>query len=186
MKVFRVQCGWIVVAVLATTFVLGGCGGAAPTVTGVSMPLTEFRSEAGGFSVMTPYALEERPVDTGIIETHTFMAQKDRTAWGVSYTDYPAGIIDFIDPSASLEASVAGATALMKGELVSKAEITLDEYPGREFTVRVPSDGPDAIYRARLFLVGNRLYQIMVVVPKGEENDETVTRFLESFQLIGE
>ena len=54
--------------------------------------IKEFKSEAGGFAVMTPAPLQEsvQPVETqdGKIDLHLFSAQQDEIAYFVAYCDY--------------------------------------------------------------------------------------------------
>jgi hypothetical protein len=159
---------------------LAACGGS-----GSPQPPVEFKSETGGFSITTPYALKEttQSVDTeaGKIEIHMFSAEQGQQAWMVGYSDYPPEIVEASDAEGLLGASRDGAVSNVNGELVSDAPVSLNEHPGREFT----ASAQGLSLRARIFLVENRLYQIMAVVPKGQENSEEVDRFLQSFQLIG-
>ena len=47
-------------------------------------------------------------------------------------------------------------------------------------------NGADAILDARLYLVGQRLYQIVAIGRKGEVSQGIVNRFLDSFRLVEE
>ena len=38
--------------------------------------------------------------------------------------------------------------------------------------------------KSRIYLVRNRLYQVMVVAPKGEVSNDEIMKYLESFKLI--
>ena len=117
---------------------------------------------------------------------HMFLAEQGQESWAVVYADYPEEVVQASDPDAMLDGAVAGAASNVGGEVVSKAEIALDGSPGRECTISLVQNGQDMVLRARIFLVGNRLYQIMVIVPKGEENSQEIDSFLQSFQLLGE
>jgi hypothetical protein len=160
---------------------LAACGSS----TSSSQPPSEFKSETGGFSIATPYSLKEttQSVDTaaGKVETHMFRAEQGQEAWVVAYSELPVEIVQASDPRGMLEASRDGAVANINGELVSDAPISLNEYPGREFT----ASAQGLSLRARMFLVENRLYQIMAVVPKDKENSKEIDDFLQSFQLTG-
>lgn len=154
-------------------------------------PPQEFKSETGRFSIMAPYALEEttQSVDTeaGTIEIHMFVADRGQESWLVGYSDYPEEIVQAADPQLILEGAGNGAAANVDGELVSIAQTSLNDYPGRKVTISAQAqNGQDMVVQGHMFLVGNRLYQILVVVPKGQESRQEIADFLQSFQLIGE
>jgi hypothetical protein len=150
----------------------------------------EFRSETGGFSIMTPYILKEttQSLDTqaGKIEVHSFIAGQAGDSYLVGYSDYPAVAVQASDPQKILDGSRDGAVANVKGELVSEIPITLSEYPGRDLTITVKAaNGQELFLRGRIYLVGNRLYQIIAVVTKSEEKSVEMNNFLQSFKLLG-
>jgi len=149
----------------------------------------EFKSEAGNFSVQTPYTLKEssESLDTqvGEIEIHSFLGEQGNESVSIGYTDYPAELVQVSDPERILDGSRDGAVANVKGELVSETRISLDGYPGRELTISVIADNKqEIVLRGRVFLVENRLYQIMAVAPKGKENAKNIDAFLQSFALL--
>jgi hypothetical protein len=161
-----------------------------PTDTPTPEPARLFKSEEGGFSIVAPYALQETSqsvnTEAGTIEVHMFIAEQGQEAWLVGYSDYPEEIVQASDPEAILAGARDGAVANVNGQLVSDTEISLDGYPGREFSASVTQNGQDFVLRQRVFLVGNRLYQMVVIVPKGTESSTEVEDFLHSFQLIAE
>jgi hypothetical protein len=149
----------------------------------------EFKSQEGGFSIMTPYALKEttQTVDTqiGKIEVHFFSADQSGESFVVVYSDYPSEVVKASDPEKMLDGSRDGAIGNVKGELVSETHISLNEYPGRDLTIRAQDEnGQDLFMRGRIFLVENRLYQIMVIVTKGNESNSEINDFLQSFKLL--
>lgn len=149
----------------------------------------EYRSEAGNFSVQTPYTLKEssESLDTqvGEIEIHSFLGERGNESVSVGYTDYPAELVRVSDPERILDGSRDGAVENVNGELVSETRISLDGYPGRELTISIIAENKqEIVLRGRVFLVENRLYQIMAVVPKGKENGKHIEDFLQSFTLL--
>ncbi len=62
---------------------------------------------------------------------------------------------------------------------MSNKAIKVAGYTGREVTVETEG----AVIRARVLLVDQRLYQIMVVQGKDHLNPEAAQEFLDSFQL---
>lgn len=156
--------------------------------TGANRPAREFTSAGGGFSIRAPMALEETvqliETEAGPIELHMYLAESGPEAWVVGYSDYPQEIVAATDPATMLDGAVEGAAANVQGELVSVAPLSYAEHPGRDLTIRAPAaNGQVSIIRGHMFLVGNRLYQVMAVVPPGQENSRKVTDFLQSFQL---
>jgi hypothetical protein len=80
-----------------------------------------------------------------------------------------------------LEAFPEGAAQGVNGKLVSSKETKLGDYPGREFEVELL--GGKAILRGRVFLVDQRLYQVMAIAPADVADSPSIERFLDSFRL---
>lgn len=60
------------------------------------------------------------------------------------------------------------------------------KYPGREFTAKLPpppKGPPEGLVKARIYLVGKRLYQTMVIGTTAFVIEPRSTEFLDSFQL---
>lgn len=145
-----------------------------------------FASKEGKFSAALPGKPAERAVkvkyDGSDIEVKLFTVdQKDKgRAFVVTYSDYPKDKIGkdgekFV--ADRLEGNVSG----LKGKTVANDKLTLGKgkHPGREIRVELPAKGQ--LYRARAFLVGERLYQVVVLGPeefvKGKEADDFFTSF---------
>lgn len=150
----------------------------------------EFRSETGNFSVQTPYTLKEttQSIETqvGPIDIHIFSGEQGNEVVLVGYSDYPMEIIQASSAEQILDGSRDGAVENVKGELISETQITLDGYPGREVIIQASAENKqEIIMHGRIFLVEQRLYQIMAVVPKGKETAQHLDSFLQSFKLLG-
>jgi len=115
-----------------------------------------------------------------------FVAEQGQKAWLVGYSDYPEALVEASDPATMLAGARDGAVSNVNGQLVSDAEITLNGYPGREFSASVTQNGQEIVLRQRVYMVGNRLYQVVVIAPKGEENSTEVEDFFQSFRLTAE
>lgn len=137
-------------------------------------------STAGRFSILMPAEpnVQEQPVDTaaGKLINHISLAQKGSAAFAISYADYPP---NDAEPQGVLDSVRDGAINGIKGTLVRGKNITHKTYPGREFQASTQG----ALYTSRIFLVKNRLYQMVVVAPVGQLTDAEVNRFLTSFDL---
>jgi hypothetical protein len=148
-----------------------------------------FTSAAGGFSVMAPGPVEEKiqsldiPL-AGKIDMHAFNGHKGNISYVVAYADYPVEIVSQRDPEKVLDGSRDGMVGNINGKLLTEFKISIDGYPGREIVVDTKiGDGQDATIKARLYLVGNRLYQLIALAPKGEGLGD-MQPFLESFALL--
>ncbi|MBP7688077.1 MAG: hypothetical protein KA765_09220 [Thermoflexales bacterium] len=154
----------------------------------VSQPQA-FTSKSGGFSVMTPATLKEstQSADTAIgqIDMHTFLAEVGNRAYIVVYADYPAEIMQQSDPEQILDGGRDGAADNLKGQILSENTLTLDNHPGREFVINATAqDNLEMTVQARLYLVKNRLYQIMLAAPQSEFKSSDADAFLKSFKLL--
>ena len=147
-----------------------------------------FTSETGGFSIETPLDLVEAsqsvPTAAGDIEIYTYTAEDDNAAYVVAYSDYPAEIVEQTDPVTILDGGRDGAVGNVGGTLVSEDQIELAGNPGRSLVIDAQTDdGQAATINARIYLVENRLYQALVVVPKDGEDKVDIQGFLDSFTL---
>jgi hypothetical protein len=148
----------------------------------------EFSSESGNFTIDAPETLEEtqQSVQTpvGPIDIHTFTTESENSAYVVAYSDYPSEIMEQTDPETLLNSSRDGAINNLGGTLVSEEDIDLDGNPGRSLVIDTAAGTEEAAtINSRIYLVDNRLYQVLVVVPEGEEKVIDSTAFLESFEL---
>ena len=149
-----------------------------------------FVSKGGKFSVALPGKPSEkvRKIKSGDREQdlHVFsVEQKAGTAvvaYVVTYLDYPKGTVGE-DKDKFLAGVVERNVGLLKGKVAAEEKITLgkDKHPGRDVRVDLPDK--KQLYRARVFLVGDRVYQVVVLGPeefvKGKEIDE----YLKSFKV---
>jgi hypothetical protein len=137
-------------------------------------------STAGRFSILMPATprTQEQPVDTaaGKLINYVAMAQRGSAAFAISYADYPQ---NNAEPQGVLDTVRDGAVTGIKGTLVTTKRITHKGFPGREFQASVQG----ALYTSRIFLVGDRLYQMVVVAPVGQLSDSDISKFLTSFDL---
>ena len=156
---------------------------------GCSAGSVQLRSKEGNFSVKAPVTLEEMPqsidISSGKKETHTYLAEKDGIAYVATYIVFDESSFS----QGSLEDMLNNARDSMvnsvSGKLAMETRITLGDYPGRDVTISyTTTDGKDGLIRARLYLVKPNLYQVMVLVDKGQENTASVSSFLDSFKLL--
>ncbi len=148
----------------------------------------EFSSKEGGFSVMTPVALEEasQEIDTAIgkIKIVMYGGQIGDASFQIGYNDYPKGFVTADNTAALLDGAVQGMVSNIGATLVSQKGVTLKGYPGKELVATLKIEDMDAQVKARIFIVGSRLYQVVVVAASGAVTPETVDAFLQSLKLL--
>jgi hypothetical protein len=100
--------------------------------------------------------------------------------YALSYIDLP---IPAGEPKATIQKRLDGARDGMvrnlRGTLVSSSRITLQKkYPGRQVQATLPT--AQQFLHGRVYLVGTRLYLILVSGPKEWATSAEATRFLDS------
>ena len=170
--------------VLVTVAALSGCGSSsakAPT----SFP---YSSVDGRFSVVFP----AKP-DAGVREAtdngakrrvSSALAKKGSDDFGVTWSDFPA---DFLaaGTAAVLERVRDKVVGDVKATLVSSEETTLGGHPGLIVKAKVASGATKGDYRARFYLVKNRIYEVLVIRNAVASDEGVVLDFFDSFQFTG-
>jgi hypothetical protein len=151
--------------------------------TGAQTPNWETYSySADGFSASFPAQPEESkrsvPTDAGTFELRAYVAEAGQVALFVGVCDYGTAA-EGKDPDTLLQGAKGGALQNSNSHLVSEKKIMFGIYHGLEFE----SESDAAHFTARIYIVGNTLYQTLVVSPLGHPYADTA-RFLDSFQLI--
>lgn len=145
-----------------------------------------FVSQDGGFKATFPVKAQatSMPVKTGELEVKMNMvaAEKDGASFVVSYVDYPAGSLGQKPPDQAFQDIIDGTVGNVQGTLRSADPISLGGTAGREVLIDVPEQ--NVAVHERIFLVGDRLYQVMYGGPKGTESAKDATAFLDSFKLL--
>jgi hypothetical protein len=142
-------------------------------------PWVKFSSTEGRFSILFPAKPEPETEANELYASHSFTADTDWATYVVMYADFKAAIGD---PGRALDG--ARDALLIGKELVSETEITQNGDSARE--LRVKSDGGMAISVTRLYLFGNRLYNVTVVfAPASKYDPASVEKFFSSFKLTG-
>lgn len=149
--------------------------------------LKEFSSTEGGFVVLMPGTpLEERETldtEAGPIDLQKFILElkKESIIYMVYYWDYSEVVIQRAGPDRLLDSMLDWIVSNIGGKLLSEQIISLDSYPGREIEVEAPEG---FIIRSRLYLVKQRMYQLIVATSKEEAFSENAEKFFKSFKLL--
>ena len=154
-----------------------------------------FQSFDGGFKIEIPDGqMEEQerviPTDIGEITYHTFFYQEtvkhfENSLYVVSYCDYPAYSVHS-DSTALLDDffnnTITSAEKSVIGELRYAEDIRYKDYPGKLF--RIDYRAETATLKSKIFIVGNRFYNIQIATTRGKSLNAAADRFLDSFHLL--
>lgn len=78
--------------------------------------------------------------------------------------------------------AIAGSVKNVSGKLLSEKAISLGKYPGRE--VRIDYLNGVAIIKMRIYLVRNTTFMIQTITETKKQDNESINKFMNSFQLI--
>jgi len=106
-------------------------------------------------------------------------------AYLVSINEMPFDVADLEadEIQTRLKAARDGAVTASKAKLISDRKIKLgNKHPGLELraTIKQPAEG---LIRQRIYLVGNKMYQIMVLGKEEVADSDEATKFLNSLEL---
>lgn len=135
----------------------------------------QFSSTAGNFTVSlpgTPTKKSETDDDGSV--ANNFTVVHGETVYLVTYSDL-VDQVNQVNPGEIFDAVCEGYTA-DGDKLVNKREIKLNGYPGRIVELNT-TDG--MVGKASMYLVRNRLYQLIVISPSTEDQE----KFFESFRI---
>ena len=120
--------------------------------------------------------------DVGELDLHAFIVDQQDRAMVVMYSDYPPGSVGG-NTDKVLNGCIEGNVKALKGKLLTEEKITLGKakHAGREIRIEMPDK--KSIYRARIYLVGDRLYQVVVLGPDDFAKGKAVEDFLKSFAI---
>lgn len=171
---------WLLVVLAVAVAVLAACG----RTEWQELPIRE-----GGFSVlMRPqpqYARQQMDTPAGKVPAHLYSSARGDSFFAVGYSDYPLSQVVGGAPDTLFNHVRDTWVKRIDGTLVRASPIKLaGQYPGIEFSAEGKFKGADTILDARLYLVDQRLYQVIAMGRKGEVSQGIVNRFLDSFKLI--
>jgi hypothetical protein len=146
-----------------------------------------FNSTAGGFRVEMPRyprsSVQKVSTMMGLIDLHLITVDVGDAGYMVGYSDFPESYVSTGNVDAMLDRARDGAAANVNGRVVKETRMRLGRYPGREFWIEGNVEGQTGMGQQRIYLVGNRLYQLVVAGPKDHFPVSDGQRFLSSFAL---
>jgi len=156
----------------------------APTISAQPNPiagLIPFVSKEGGFSVKMPgepkASAEDIDTAVGKVALHMFTVETNsgNDAYMIEYSDF--SIVP--DAASAIDAAINGQVGSFKGKITADKKVTLNGWPGRTVTI----EGPEATSLSSAYMAGNRLYQVMFVMVKGETLPPDVSEYFASFLI---
>jgi hypothetical protein len=139
-------------------------------------------SKEGGFSLRFPVQAKqsERKTPLGIRQVFTAEADEGNTTFELSYVDFPkdspiVGDLSRVD---------YGTRALeFKPGFKDKKDIKLDNHLGAEVVLDDPDFKTHSVHR--VYVVGDRLYELEATTRKAQKPPAEFTRFFDSFKVAG-
>jgi hypothetical protein len=148
---------------------------------------SKFVDEAGGFSINFPskpnVTIDSFDTELGKVLMYSFLVESSLSnAKMVTYSDYPVSQQYIKDPYKFIDGAKNGALkSLGINDIIVDKRISLDGVPGVEV---IGQNEQELLIHYKLFLKGNRLYQIgLLKEGEMEETDEEL-EFLQSFVLL--
>jgi hypothetical protein len=144
----------------------------------------------GGFQILMRedphYAKQDVDTPAGPMSAHLYSSDRPVSYYAVGYSDYPLALVIGEKPDKVFSGVRDTWVRRLGGRLVAPdAKLTLaGQYPGLEFNAEGRAKGADAFVQARLYLVDQRLYQVIAMGLKNQVPQGEVNRFLNSFELV--
>ena len=142
-----------------------------------------FASKDGKFTAKFPGTPKEHTQQAAGVKLYLFALENKDGAYMAAYADMPIPQNETDkEIETRLDGSRDGMVANMKGKLTDEKKIKLDgKHLGREVFADLPAK--DGKVRARVYFVGTRLYQVMVVGKNDLLEAKATTEFLDSLTL---
>ena len=139
---------------------------------------------ADGFGVSAPiqpsYTSQTRPTDGGNVDIHTYtIPLGDNGVVMISSSEVRG--LDKDSPKTRLQMAKSGALKAGNATLTTEKEITLGPYPGLQYEA---TSTQNLHVRARMYIVGNRLYQLLEVFPLESAFSADAERISTSFKVL--
>jgi hypothetical protein len=144
----------------------------------------------GGFSVLMRgaplYDRREIATPAGTIVAHLYSSDRPDSVVAVGYSDYPLALVLQAGAGPLLAGVRDTWVRRVNGRLTRSDDgLRIDgRHPGVEFVADGTVNGRPAFVHARLYLVEQRLYQVVVMGSAAEVPQGVVNRYLHSFRLV--
>lgn len=166
-------------SIVVVASLLAACGGPS---------WQEIKAPEGGFRInmRSDPLVEKHDLQTpiGKVTGYWYSTEQQGSVFGVGYADYPAEFVSNAPPQKVLAIVRESWLKRIDGKLQGDGtELRLEGNPGMEFIATGKFKGRDAYLRGRLYLVGNRLFQVVVLGDKETIPLSDINQFMGSFKL---
>jgi hypothetical protein len=144
-----------------------------------------FEPEPTKFSLVFPGVPEQKATPTpsaaGTMIQHDAQVSYKDSFYAIGWMDFPAGAT--VDPKKALDGARDGAVKGAGGRIKTEKNVKLNgKHPGRDIVFEVIKPIQATGY-LRMYMVGKRFYQTLVVEPAAHPDQTSVDKFLESFKV---
>ena len=137
-----------------------------------------FAPKGAGFSISVPAKPAGRVLTRPTYTSHMFDVKAGGVSFTIAYADLKP---EDPDLRAGLVANRDTIIEGLRGKLIESREITVDGHNGIEFT----ADSFFGDVTGQIFLIKNRMFQMMAIVAKGKNETRNVNRFFRSLRFSG-
>ena len=139
---------------------------------------------ADGFSISAPsqpsYRNQPQATDAGNVDLHNYIISLGNTGVVIISSSEVPGL-EKAPPADRLQKAKLGALKAGNATLTTEKKIALGPYPGLQYE----ATGQNQLHvRARMYIVKNRLYQLMEISPLDTPFPEDAERITTSFKLL--
>ena len=117
--------------------------------------------------------LSKKDEDSNLIYLSSFAQYPD----SLVHSDKKEQLVSF------LKETVDGLVGSIDGEILSQKDVKIDSYQGKEVKINF-QDGM-ALIRIRVYIVQNKVYMLQVITKTENDSNESISKFMNSFSLIG-
>ena len=142
-------------------------------------PQAEITARDSKVSAAFPYPPSETKTPNSVV--HHYGSKDGKTALLLNQGSLPREIdlTDVALVAKVLDNGRENGIRSIQGELLSKEDLKLGKYPGQTFDARVSI----GIYRAKVYLTGKEMIQIVAIGPKEYVDSAEVKKFLDSLKI---
>jgi len=169
---------------LAATLLIALLAGAPAGAQGI---WKEVVAKEQGFAISMPGDPDHQKQNVrspaGPVSAHTYTFSRVGTVYSITAVEYPEGLIQPDAADQTLRYTRDGMVKQMEARILADKEIFLGGNPGREFQCQQKN----GLYtRIRIYLVKNRMYEVICATAPENRQGGDVPRFLNSFRLLPE
>ncbi|MFI5149500.1 MAG: hypothetical protein ACHQRM_07170 [Bacteroidia bacterium] len=144
----------------------------------------KYTSKDGRFAINFPaepkVSHDTVQTEIGVLEFHMFMLEKSVTeTYLAAYSDYPSEFVKESNRDSLLNAGKKGVLLKLNGKITEEKKMKIEGNDGLLF--KAVAGQVNLTYK--MFIVGNRLYQIGILYDGSPVSEESIKEFFDTFEL---